>query len=976
MTHGAQNRRKDFRGNRTESLRGGSTIRWKPWGRTTGGAAGGRLLGLILTGLLLGTTSLNPTTRADGGGDAEAGSKDYMILLKAAEVKLRPGITEESLHAILISGLPRVHAIVQFEGPVIGAQQETLHAMDVQLLGYVPNLAFYASFAPETVHSLASLKFVRAVTHVRHWYKTESRVLSGDISEYSRLSGGRIFIGVEFYDDVGAEEATDILHDHAGDIVEPPVGGRALVEIAESELVALLEEDSVQWALDLEEPRTFMDEVRTTIGADAVQGPPLLLDGTDVVLGIWDCGVAGCHADLAGRVTPGDGGIPCTPCSGHATNITGIAIGNGSLDPSYRGVAPNGLVVSYDWWSYFQEHDYAVNPNNPHPIVAENNSWTGSPATPKQVDQIVTGYWHERRISSTWAAGNSGPAFQTLATSGQLAKNAIVVGGTNSSDDSKWRGASRGPTPDGRLKPDIAAPACNDIGDFVIVPASDSLNTEDQITMEVWMKPKASIMPGGQPRPLLHYSRTKLRVNGTSMSQWYAFEDFTFFAVDPVDASIYDGVQAFNVFDPFDPNVWYHAVATYDGSVGKLYLDGQELLGAIPVPGSTSGITPMNTVVDLFIGATAYDLNRKFNGILDEVRVYDRALTSSEVESRYDYPAKSVGDEVLIMGFDEGAGQIVHDSSGHGNDGFLGFTKEDVLGLDGNEPEWRTGPDCNWPGPPKVKVNSCLEFVRGLSDRITTTSPVDRYGGGCGTSNAAPAVAGSIALLIQHWRNLGYGSDPWPSTVKAILIQTADDIHQPGPDFGSGYGRLDIEEAAALLTKDNGRREQIIELPITWKEVHEFDFEITGGASPVKVTLAWDDPPAQSSASRYLVNDLDLLLISPDGRRFKPYVLDPDKPGADAKRKRDRLNNVEQVVVAIPFPGTSGTWTAVVRAGLLPGQSLMQDYSLVLPEPVAQGCCLPAGQACLQTDAATCAVKVGTFYPDYPCIAGQCVSPL
>jgi len=52
------------------------------------------------------------------------------------------------------------------------------------------------------------------------------------------------------------------------------------------------------------------------------------------------------------------------------------------------------------------------------------------------------------------------------------------------------------------------------------------------------------------------------------------------------------------------------------------------------------------------------------------------------------------------------------------------------------------------------------------------------------------AVAGSIALMLQHYRDVyNTSGNFWPSTAKAILMHTADDLGNPGPDYQWGYGR-------------------------------------------------------------------------------------------------------------------------------------------------------------------------------------------
>jgi subtilisin family serine protease len=65
-------------------------------------------------------------------------------------------------------------------------------------------------------------------------------------------------------------------------------------------------------------------------------------------------------------------------------------------------------------------------------------------------------YLAENGIAVVTAAGNKGPSFQTIGAPG-AADLAITVGKTNDRDQVTWD-SSRGPTLDGRLKPDLVAP--------------------------------------------------------------------------------------------------------------------------------------------------------------------------------------------------------------------------------------------------------------------------------------------------------------------------------------------------------------------------------------------------------------------------------------------------------------------------------------------------------------------------------------
>ncbi len=216
----------------------------------------------------------------------------------------------------------------------------------------------------------------------------------------------------------------------------------------------------------------------------------------------------------------------------------------------------------------------------------------------------------------------------------------------------------------------------------------------------------------------------------------------------------------------------------------------------------------------------------------------------------------------------------------------------------------------------------------GGDEGIYSTVPGNAYGNDCGTSMAAPAVSGISAQLIQQFR-MNYGVTPSPSTVKAALIHSAQDLndatsyYNPGPDYASGYGRVDAKAAIDLVAANQIREGEVN------GEIDSYTLEAPAGTPVLKVTLAWDDAPGTPNAARALVNNLDLVLVEPGGLILhRPWVLNPANPAADATTGVDDLNNVEQVYVANP---AAGVWTVRVLSTNVPVGP--QPYSLVLPNP-------------------------------------------
>ena len=206
---------------------------------------------------------------------------------------------------------------------------------------------------------------------------------------------------------------------------------------------------------------------------------------------------------------------------------------------------------------------------------------------------------------------------------------------------------------------------------------------------------------------------------------------------------------------------------------------------------------------------------------------------------------------------------------------------------------------------------------------ITTTNISNKYGTLRGTSLAAPHVSGTIALMLEHLKNLYPSKTVFPSSIKALLIDTANDvisgIATTGPDYASGYGVINSTAAVNRITFNNFEESTLYD-----NQTVQTYILVPPNESKLRVTLIWDDRGQPGSITKKLINDLDLTLIAPNGSLYYPWTLDPNNPSVAAVRnKRDDTNNVEQVVVDNPI---SGQWIIKINESDLPYD---QNYSLV-----------------------------------------------
>lgn len=202
---------------------------------------------------------------------------------------------------------------------------------------------------------------------------------------------------------------------------------------------------------------------------------------------------------------------------------------------------------------------------------------------------------------------------------------------------------------------------------------------------------------------------------------------------------------------------------------------------------------------------------------------------------------------------------------------------------------------------PDIVAPGCQEVGdMGVTSTMGTHDGNDEYISFCGTSMAAPTVAGASALLLQDYAaQRSAGERMRSSTLRALLVHSAHDIQNTGPDYQSGFGALRITDAIDLM-----RSGSFTVVEVQDSGAVSFDLDVPAGAPELRATLVWDDPPGTPFTVPSLVNDLDLRVFDPDGELHFPWTLDPSQPDQPAERDQpDRLNTIEQVYVQSPAPG-------------------------------------------------------------------------
>lgn len=196
-----------------------------------------------------------------------------------------------------------------------------------------------------------------------------------------------------------------------------------------------------------------------------------------------------------------------------------------------------------------------------------------------------------------------------------------------------------------------------------------------------------------------------------------------------------------------------------------------------------------------------------------------------------------------------------------------------------------------------------------------------------GTSMSNPIAAGG-AVVVRDFYQKAYGANASAALVKATLINSAVDMLDenndgandndfPIPNVHEGWGRVNIDSATDGSAKFV---DQAAGLSTGGNRTYSANVTTAG---LLRISVVWSDYPSATSASKNLVNDLDVEVTSPTGTLYRGNVFSGGWSATGGSA--DRTNNVENVYVQT---AATGTWTIAVKGFNAPNGP--QPFALVV----------------------------------------------
>jgi hypothetical protein len=258
----------------------------------------------------------------------------------------------------------------------------------------------------------------------------------------------------------------------------------------------------------------------------------------------------------------------------------------------------------------------------------------------------------------------------------------------------------------------------------------------------------------------------------------------------------------------YDDDEWHHAAYTYDGTWGRLYVDGVEI--------ASSNDDPCVDIEDasfFVIGAYYPDTNNTYNGLIDEVALYDRNLSPAELQDHYNrgraQDVSGNGNHGQIVGPVTAAGQVNQALSFDGVDDFVDVG--DSVSLDITSAITVEAWIYLNSYPSAGDFAPIVKKRRGGTDSYQLT--IDDAGIVYGTidTGSAQSVTSNTALILNQWYHVAYTWDGTTVTMYIDGLQDGTPLLQSGSMantsdsvvFGYGSG------LAAVFVPFSGRMDEV-----------------------------------------------------------------------------------------------------------------------------------------------------------------------
>ena len=793
--------------------------------------------------------------------------------------------------------------------------RETLSQLGVEKVAYIPHNTWIVRMKPATAERLRRFEGTQSVLPFEPYFK-----LSRPLLEWAVLQGdipGILTLRLTLFH--GAEEAvfaalktmeTEYISEGRS-----PFGRTVAIKAPRSTLSAIALLDGVSAVESIMPRRMANDLTRVLLGVDSSATNQMIntnlhnLSGEGVLVNLNDTGVDEDHPGFSKeRLLFGDSAYRRDP-SGHGTHIAGTIAGNGAEWPvltnafgsltnaNFHGMAPkaslyvlpvnlsSGPLVSDEFLqeaaAKYNYMDYVNRQGATNAPLLSNNSWN---------------YRNVREYDSSAASYDAAVRDALPEREGEQPILYVFSGGKAQEENQQGRGGE---------SDSISSPAT--AKNVITVGAVETLR---YITNSV----KTGTI-----------DEITTNEDGTTMTNQVDIEKQVFLPATDSSTEVASfsgrgnvGVGVEGASGRFKPDVvapgsFIISARSKSWQSPEQFLDRQA--NTISNQTAVSGNLPP---YEIFLPERTIEVeislqtNAASPEVLPPLPIYAQFGSPATTNNRVGYTSVRLTDEESspLRIDSESLPRWLYYSIGNTNDNSVPFDIREVLSVETRDEEYLAE---------LKKLNEGLE---------------PHYRFESGTSTAAPAVTGMLALIQEFLRDNGF-DNPSPALLKALLINGArasGELYNfqidPIINF-QGWGLVNLDNSLpANLTNSlpfNPSSPQDFaggESTLRFLDQHPTNALATGEqkswkltleetnpvrALPLRLSLVWTDPPGNPSAGIKLVNDLDLIVsnaVSGEilcGNNFTADSLFTQTTSASESLRLDNVNNVENVFISPPL---------------------------------------------------------------------------
>lgn len=378
--------------------------------------------------------------------------------------------TEANLSAFIAAASPQdvfdgyYFRFVQFESMPLQAQRMQMEQEGLHFLAYLPVNTYMVAFPLSYDRSRLATFGVRSVLAAIPSQKV-SRDIAGGFQDWAVKEKGTADVVVKYHRNLSLNAVLTAAA-RLGQVQSHFAKNSTItLRISDRDLLRLANEPWVYFVNSLAAP-SVPDDTRgrslhrtNMIASDYTTGRQY--DGTGVTVAVADDGVVGPHIDFQGRLT----NFAVNPGGFHGDMCSGIYAGAGNLDPTKKGMASGASLYSFDISNYPQIINAVDNFNNYGMVISSTSYSQGCnvySADTEFGDDLLN---QNTQLQAVFSGGNNGSGdcsygagagWGNITGGYKQGKNVIACGNLDALEVLD-PSSSRGPSADGRIKPDICS---------------------------------------------------------------------------------------------------------------------------------------------------------------------------------------------------------------------------------------------------------------------------------------------------------------------------------------------------------------------------------------------------------------------------------------------------------------------------------------------------------------------------------------